>query len=247
MILSFFRKKKKENQRGPKLRVDLHSHLIPGIDDGSQSVEESLALLQGLEALGYEKLIMTPHIMSDSYPNSAKTILNGLEILKKEAQNNGISLALDAGAEYYLDECFFDEMQKDDIMAVGGRYVLFESSYISKPLQIEEMIFAIGEAGYEPMMAHPERYRYIKNPEKEYRRFKELGVHFQVNINSFGGHYGKQAEGLANFLNEAGMIDFLGSDVHHRKQVDTLSELFYSDVYHNVFENNTIKNDTLLQ
>ena len=247
MIFPFFKKRKKEKKRGPKLRVDLHSHLIPGIDDGSQSIEESLALLQGLEALGYEKLIITPHIMSDSYPNSAKTILYGLDRLRKEAKNNGIALMLDAAAEYYLDEHFFDEMRSNDIMAIANRYVLFESSYISKPLQIEEMIFAIGEAGYEPMMAHPERYRYVKNPEKEYRRFKELGVKFQVNINSFGGHYGKQAETLANFLNEAGMIDFLGSDVHHRKQVDTLSELFYSDVYHTIFKNNTIKNDTLLQ
>ncbi len=246
MLFPFFKRRKKEKRRGPKLRVDLHSHLIPGIDDGSQSMEESLSLLRGLEALGYEKLVITPHIMSDSYPNSAKTILSGLATLKEEAKENGISLQLEAGAEYYLDECFFEEMRKDEIMAIGNRYVLFESSYISKPLQIEEMIFAIGEAGYEPMMAHPERYRYIKNPEKEYRRFKELGVQFQVNINSFGGHYGKQAEALVNFLNEAGMIDFLGSDVHHKKQLDTLSELFYSEVYHKIFENNTIKNDMLL-
>ena len=246
MFFPFFRKKKKEKRRGPILSVDVHSHLIPNIDDGSQSMEESLSLLEGFEAIGYEKLIITPHIMSDSYPNSAETILNGLEELQKEAKNKGIALVLEAGAEYYLDEHFFEEMQQEKIMSIANRYVLFESSYISKPLQIEEMIFAIGEAGYEPMMAHPERYRYIRDPEKEYRRFKDLGVHFQVNINSFGGHYGKQAEGLANFLNEAGMIDFLGSDVHHRKQIDTLSELFYSEVYHKVFENNSIKNDRLL-
>jgi len=246
MFFPFFRKKKREKRRGPILSVDVHSHLIPNIDDGSQSMEESLALLQGFEELGYEKLIITPHIMSDSYPNSATTILNGLDALRQEAKKNGITLQLEAGAEYYLDEYFFEEMKQEKIMSIANRYVLFESSYISKPLQIEEMIFAIGEAGYEPMMAHPERYRYIHDPEKEYRRFKDLGVHFQVNINSFGGHYGKQAEVLANFLNEAGMIDFLGSDVHHRKQVNTLSTLFYSDIYHNVFENNSIKNDRLL-
>ncbi len=246
MFFPFFKKKKKEKRRGPILSVDVHSHLIPNIDDGSRSLEESLVLLHGFEALGYEKLIITPHIMSDSYPNSATTILNGLDALRQEAEKNGIALVLEAGAEYYLDEHFFEEMQQEKVMSIANRYVLFESSYISKPLQIEEMIFAIGEAGYEPMMAHPERYRYIRDPEKEYRRFKDLGVHFQVNINSFGGHYGKQAEGLANFLSEAGMIDFLGSDVHHRKQIDTLSELFYSDVYHKVCENNNIKNGRLL-
>ena len=245
MIFSFFKKGKKKSRRGPQLRVDIHSHLIPGIDDGSQSMEESLKLLRGLEALGYEKVITTPHIMSDSYPNSAESILTGLEALRSAAAKEGIALHIEAGAEYYLDEHFYDEMKKEQILTIAGKYVLFESSYISKPLQIEEMIFAIGEAGYEPMMAHPERYRYIREPEKEYRRFKELGVHFQVNLNSFGGHYGKSAKYLANYLSEAGMIDFLGSDVHHQKHVDTLWEIFHSEAYCKIFKHNTIKNDIL--
>lgn len=246
MIFPFFKKKKKEIQRGPRLHVDIHSHLIPAIDDGSQSMEESLILLKGLEALGYEKLITTPHIMSDSYRNSAETIVPGLEALRSAAQKEGINLQIEAGAEYYLDDAFYDKLETTPIMSIAGEYILFESSYISKPLQMEEMIFAIGEAGYKPMLAHPERYRYIKDPQKEYRRFKELGVFFQVNLNSFGGHYGKGAQGLAHYLNKAGLIDFLGSDTHHKKQVDSLEAIFYSDVYHDIFKHNTIKNDDLI-
>jgi len=247
MIFSFFRKKEKGvKKRGPHLKVDLHSHLIPKIDDGSQSIEESLILLKGLETLGYKKLITTPHIMSDSYKNSTENIGYGLEKLRTLIKNENIALEIDAAAEYYLDDAFFNELKKPNIMSVSGKYILFESSYISKPLQMEEMIFAIGEAGYQPILAHPERYRYIRDPEKEYARFKELGVLFQVNLNSFVGYYGKNAALLANYLNKAGMIDFLGSDTHHKKHIDSLSEVFCSDVYHSIFKYNTIKNDTLL-
>ncbi len=247
MFFSLFRKRDKRTlSRGPKLRVDLHSHLIPGIDDGSQSMEESLKLLKGLEVLGYEKVITTPHIMSDCYKNDAGIILDGLQKLREAAVSEGISLQIDAAAEYYLDEHFFDEMQKEKIMSIGERYVLFESSYVFKPLQMEEMIFAIGQAGYTPLLAHPERYRYIKDPQNEYRRFKDLGVLFQVNLNSFGGHYGQHAKMMANFLSEAGMIDFLGSDTHHLKHVKSLSDIYTLPEYHKIFEKNTIMNDSLI-
>jgi tyrosine-protein phosphatase YwqE len=108
------------------------------------------------------------------------------------------------------------------------------------------MIFAIGKAGYQPLLAHPERYRYIKNPKKEYGRWKDLGVFFQVNINSFDGHYGKHARELALFLSESGMIDYLGSDVHYRKQVKNLNKIFYLDEYKRIFQKNNIRNNELL-
>ncbi len=245
MIFSFF-KKRKENTRGPVLKVDLHSHLIPGIDDGSGSMEESLNLLKGMEALGYEKVITTPHIMFDAYKNTPKIINDGLNSLREAAKSEGINVEIEAAAEYYLDEGFYDHLQSAEVMSIKGKYLLFETSYVSKPLQLEEMIFEIGTTGYIPLMAHPERCRYIKDPLKEYTRLKDLGVMFQVNLNSFGGHYGKSAKHLADFLSKEGMIDFLGSDVHHKKQVETLSGVFQSDVYSEVFKNNTIRNDELV-
>jgi len=245
-MFSLFKKKAKPRSRGPRLKVDIHSHLIPGIDDGSQSMEESLTLLHGLETLGYEKVITTPHIMSDSYRNTAKGITAGLHKLRREARREGIKIDIDAGAEYYLDDAFYKELQKPDVMHIAGEYILFESSYFAKPMQMEEMIFAIGAAGYTPLLAHPERYRYIKDPDKEYKRLKDLGVLFQINLNSFGGHYGKSAKMLANYLNSAGMIDFLGSDTHHKKHVDSLGEIFYMDVYSDIFKRNSIKNNILL-
>lgn len=245
MIFPFF--KKREKKRGESLlKIDLHSHLIPSIDDGSQSMEESLTLLKGMEDLGYKKVITTPHIMSDTYKNTPQIINSGLYALRKAATAVGIQIEIEAAAEYYLDDGLSDLLEKGDILSVGGEYLLFETSYFSRPIQMEEMIFEIGTAGYKPLMAHPERCRYIRDPQKEYGRLKELGVMFQVNLNSFGGHYGKSAKNLADFLSKEGMIDFLGSDVHHKKQVETLSEIFISDVYADIFKQNTILNDTLI-
>ena len=245
MIFPFFGKKK-EKQKGPVLKVDIHSHLIPGIDDGSQSMEESMELLRGMEALGYEKVITTPHIMFDTYKNTPKSIKEGLASLKEAMHSEGIEIGIEVAAEYYLDEGFYDHLHSSEVMSIKGKYLLFETSYVSKPLQLEEMIFEIGAAGYIPMMAHPERYRYIRDPAKEFKRLKDLGVHFQVNLNSFGGHYGQGAKSHADFLSKEGLIDFLGSDVHHTKHVDTLAKVFQSDVYRSIFANNTIRNAELV-
>ena len=244
MIFPFF-KKQKEKKRGPVLKVDLHSHFIPGIDDGSQSMAESLLLLRRMEALGYEKVITTPHIMVDVYRNTPKIIKDGLVSLREAAKEEGIQLKIEAAAEYYLDEGFYDHLHSGEVMSIKNKYLLFETSYASKPLQLEEMIFEILATGYIPIMAHPERYRYIKDPIKEYSRFKELGVLFQLDLNSLGGHYGKDAKKKAEILSEKGMIDFLGSDVHHPKQTQFLGDVFKSEEYANVWENNTILNHTL--
>ncbi len=247
MIFSFFKKKEQTEKKtdAPRLKVDLHSHLIPGIDDGSQSMEESLILLQGMEALGYEKIITTPHIMADAYRNTPEIINEGLSALREAAVKEGLSMEIEAAAEYYLDDGFEDLLNKGQMMTLKGEYLLFETSYFAKPIQLEEMIFAITSSGYKPLMAHPERYRYVRDPLKEYSRFKELGVLFQVNLNSFGGHYGKDAKQKADFLAKEGMIDFLGSDVHHKKQVETLNGVFQSDAYRKLYQNNTIRNEEL--
>ncbi len=243
-MFSFFKKEKKQQGKS-RLKVDLHSHLIPGIDDGSQSMEESLHLLRGMEALGYKKVITTPHIMMDAYGNTPKSITAGLNTLRKTAKKEGICLEIEAAAEYYLDDGFCDLLKKGDMLTLKGNYLLFETSYMAKPIQLEEMIFEILATGYTPLLAHPERYRYVKDPQKEYGRFKELGVYFQVNLNSFGGHYGKEAKKHAQFLSSHGMIDFLGSDVHHKKQVETLGNVFLLDAYSDIFKHNTILNDTV--
>ena len=245
MIFSFFkRKKEKREEDVPQILTDIHSHLIPGIDDGARDMDESLMLLRKMKSLGYQKVITTPHIMFDGYKNTPKNILEGLEALRLAAREEHIDIEIDAAAEYYLDDGFYDKLSAEEILSVGD-YLLVETSYVSKPLQFDEMIFEIQAAGFKPLLAHPERYRYIKDPEKEYKAMREKGIYFQVNINSFSGHYGREAKSKADFLNEARMIDFLGSDIHRMKQAEILGEVRKSDTLRSVLKNNIILNDTL--
>jgi tyrosine-protein phosphatase YwqE len=238
--------KKAEKSDAPVLKTDLHSHLIPGIDDGSQSMEESLAILRAMADLGYKKVITTPHVMVDAYRNSTDTILNGLVLLKEAAASEGIDIELDAAAEYYMDEEFVRRLDANDILTIGDEgYLLFETSYVSKPMNFEEVVFEIGAKGYKPLFAHPERYRYITEPEKMFGRMKEMGVFFQLDINSLGGHYGRQAKKHAELLIEWGMVDFLGTDTHHKKQVAYLAEVFKGKSYRELWEKNEIKNALL--
>ena len=226
-------------------RTDLHSHLIPRIDDGAQSVKESLDLLQRLEKIGYRRCVITPHIMSDSYRNSSESILSGLDNLRKYAETFGVQIELYAGAEYYLDEEMLRRLKTKDILSVGSGYLLFETSYYASPLNLEQTIYEIAASGYRPLMAHPERYRYVRDPEEFYGRLREQGVSFQVNINSFGGHYGSDARRKARWLSDKGWIDFLGSDLHHRRQADFLLETVNSGFLDSVMKRNNILNDQL--
>ena len=230
----------------PILKVDIHSHLIPNIDDGSKSLDESLILLEGMQNLGYEKVITTPHIMFDSYKNTPNIINSRLNTLRKVSLDEGLNIQIEASAEYYIDEGFENIINNREFLPIQNKYILLETSYISKPMQLEETIFAITTLGYIPILAHPERYMYIKNLSLEYTRLKELGVLFQIDLNSLIGYYGKSAKSKVEFLSNNGMIDFLGSDVHNVKQLKLLSKVFQSKVYRSIFDKNNIMNNALL-
>ncbi len=244
MIGSLFSRKKQEPILS-SLEIDLHSHLIPSIDDGSKSLEESLEILRAMSALGYKKVITTPHVMADAYQNSTQTILEGLQLLQEGVVQAGIEMEIKAAAEYYLDEELYARLDQGDILTIEDEYLLFETSYFSKPLNFEEIVFEMQAKGYKALLAHPERYRYIQDPRYEFGQMKELGIYFQLDINSLGGYYGKEAKKNALLLSEWGMIDFLGSDVHHRKQVDFLKKVFVDPNYLKLLKSNKILNDTL--
>ncbi|HIM93920.1 MAG TPA: hypothetical protein EYM49_02625, partial [Campylobacterales bacterium] len=177
--------------------VDLHSHLIPGIDDGAKDLETSLLLIKELKALGYKKLITTPHI-SDMFPNSSRTILEGYRILKEELSKQNIQIELEIGAEYYADEQFEILLESNDILSFGKeRYLLFELSYFTPPQDIDNLIYDIKLKGYTPVLAHPERYLYWHLDFNKYRELKEMGTLFQINLNSTVGYYNKDIQHIA--------------------------------------------------
>ncbi len=245
-MFSFFKKKKKQSFID-EVQVDMHSHLLPSIDDGAKDVEHSLELIRKISSLGYQKLIITPHIMQDSYPNTQEIIYDKLQKMQTVLHENEIEIVIEAAAEHYLDEAFLENLEEDRVLPLAKEYLLFETSYISKPLNLEELIYEISVKGHKPIFAHPERYRYIKDLESEYKALKDLGVYFQVNINSLNGYYGKEAQKKAQFLLEKGYIDFLGSDTHHHRHLENLEKvLFDMDLWHKIKARNKILNKTLL-
>jgi len=246
-MFSFFGGKKLSKQEViDRLVVDLHSHIIPGIDDGAETLEQSIELIKELKNIGYKKLIMTPHIMVDVYRNSEDDVAKRLENLKYEVAKRGIDIELEASAEYYLDEGFLEHLDVPPTL-IGGKYLLFETSYMAKPINLEDLIFEITSRGYIPILAHPERYRYIQDLKREYQKIKDLGVLFQLDINSIGGFYGKDAKKKALYLIELGIIDFVGSDTHNMIHIKNLNRTLEKEgkVLFELFNKNRILNNTL--
>lgn len=227
------------------LGVDLHSHLIPGIDDGSKTLEESIQLITELNKLGFHKIITTPHIMSDYYRNTPDIILRGRDTIREELQKQNINIEFEAAAEYYYDEYFLDLLKEKKILTINNEYLLFELSYLTKPTGIKELIFEIQLKGYKPLLAHPERYPFLRLD--EYQALKEAGCLFQMNILSATGHYGTHAKTNAELLIENQMVDFLATDLHHFQHIRLIRKnAMHTEKLLQLVTFNDLKNKTLL-
>jgi tyrosine-protein phosphatase YwqE len=201
------------------LKTDMHSHLLPGIDDGATDTADAVALKKGLEALGYRQFITTPHIMWDMYKNTPQTIGSALEQLKQEPGQENIR----AAAEYFMDE-HLDELIETDqpLLTLSGKKVLVEFSFVSAPINLKEILFNLQIKGYQPVLAHPERYVFYAGNKAIYDELRTLGCLFQINLLSLTGYYGKLSQDLAHYLISRKYIDFLGSDLHHTRHLESL-------------------------
>lgn len=206
------------------LGCDMHSHLVPGIDDGSQSVEDSLLLIRGFQQSGYTKLITTPHVQLEFYDNTREKLRAHFARLQRVMTELGITLELQVAAEYYLDNMFLSSVLPDGLLSFGDKYVLVEVSMAGWPRNFSDMIFAIQSMGYKPILAHPERYLYEENP-NTYLELKARGVCMQMNLLSVMGYYGKTVKGLAEKLMDHKVYDFCGSDVHHQRHMAQITRL----------------------
>jgi tyrosine-protein phosphatase YwqE len=226
--------------------VDIHSHLIPFIDDGAKNMERSIKLVLSLKKMGYKKIITTPHV-SDMFPNSSKKILEGYNLLKEELRLRSIKIELEVAAEYYLDENFERLLAKKDILTFGeNNYLLFELSYFTRPSDLDSLIQDIKLAGYIPVLAHPERYEYFHHSIDEYIHLKSLGVLFQINLISMVNYYSVEIGTMVQKIIQHGLVDFVGSDTHHRNHIEALSEVFSSSLYKKLFKKNIILNNSLI-
>ncbi|CAG0985417.1 MAG: capsular biosynthesis protein [Bacteroidetes bacterium] len=223
---------KKEKVTLELLCCDMHSHLIPGIDDGAKDLEQSIEMIRAFKELGYKKIITTPHIMSDYYKNTPDIILNGLEKVKNELAKNHIEIEIEAAAEYYLDENFEEKIKTKKLLSFGKNYVLFELSMFSEPPHLANVIFELQVAGYTPVLAHPERYPYWHKNIDQYDELRSKGVLLQLNLLSLTGAYSAEVKKTAQKLIDFRKIDFCGSDAHSKFHLQLLSENLHLPYFH---------------
>lgn len=216
----------RSNKLEPFLHTDIHSHLLPAIDDGSKSYEESITLLKRFISLGYKKVITTPHIMSDFYRNTPEIIQSKLQKLREKIRENKLEIQVEAAAEYYMDDWFIRQVnKKEPLLTFDDRYLLFETSFMSKPKQFFEVIFKLQTQGYKPVMAHPERYTYLQGNFDLAEKIHSKQILLQINLNSLDGYYGKSAQKLAEKLIDKGMVSFAGSDCHGERHMACLEKV----------------------
>ncbi len=241
----FHRKKLNEPVNLERLGADMHSHLIPGIDDGSPDMKTSVSLVKEMRDLGYKKLITTPHISSDIYKNNTEIIQDGLKKLKQQLAEEDIDMNIEATAEYLLDDGFEKLMEDDQLQTFGNNYVLVELPYFHVPPNIYELTFEMQIKGYRIMLAHPERYLYWHNDFKKFEELKNRGIYFQLNMISLTGHYSGEVKKLAERMIDEGMIDFLGSDLHNHHYLQILKKTRYEPYLLKVIESGKILNPSL--
>lgn len=227
------------------IEVDIHSHLIPGIDDGAADLEIALELVRKMSDMGYKKLITTPHVYIEYYPNSPESILPGLEALKTAVEVEKIPIEIHAAAEYFMDEHFEELLEQKALLTLKDNYVLVEMSFFGPPPELENYLFQMQIKGYKPILAHPERYLYYKGNMEKYQRIKDLGCLLQLNILSLTGYYDRAVQQNARELIKEGLIDLLGTDLHHDTHADKLALALKDRKIAKLLEEYEFKNKTL--
>ena len=244
-MFSIFKRKVYPRTDLSAIGCDMHSHLLPDIDDGSPNVETSFKLIQGLKDLGYRKLITTPHVMYDLYRNDAETIAAAYETLKVDSQ---LTSGLHTAAEYYLDDYFDDFLNNNTpLLTIKDNWVLVEFSFVTVPVNLKQTLFNLQIGGYQPVLAHPERYLYFAEDKRKYDELHDAGYFFQLNLLSLTGYYGKGPQELAEYLVKKNFIDLLGTDLHHDRHLRALqSSGPLNDQVKFLMDTGNILNPTLL-
>jgi tyrosine-protein phosphatase YwqE len=223
-MLTFFRSKPILKDLIPEYHIDIHSHLLPGIDDGARTFGDTLRLTQALQDIGISEFITTPHIIQHVWDNTHEQILDKKTTTVLELKKNNITVPFKAAAEYLMDDQFVQLFQSNNLLTLKENYVLVEMSYINPPIQLYSILFDLQVAGYIPVLAHPERYLFYHNNFNEYHKLKRAGCLFQLNLLSVVGYYGTAITKIAEQLLQKGMYTYVGSDVHHDNHINAFKQ-----------------------
>ncbi|WP_419700105.1 tyrosine-protein phosphatase [Mucilaginibacter sp. NFX135] len=248
-MFGLFKKKPEKEKRHTNfnydlIMVDMHSHVLPGIDDGAKTPEDSIVLVRKMMELGIKKIIATPHIMVDFYRNTPETINNALHILKTELAKENIDIPVEAAAEHYFDETFETRVEEHRLLTMGDNYALFEFSFINKPPNAISVIQKMNDRGYKPILAHPERYPYMDL--EQFKNLHDWGCNFQLNTISLTGYYGRESKKLAESLIDNELIDFISSDMHHPKHAAALKDALHTTYIEKLLFDYPLKNTLLM-
>ena len=245
-MFSFF--KRNDNNFEPvnfdSIACDMHSHLIPAIDDGSPDLETSVQIIKNLQSLGFKKIVTTPHIMCDFYRNTPEIILDGLKDLQDELKRQSVEIKISAAAEYYIDYDFEAKVDSGEkFLTIGDNQLLIETSFISSPPNFGDTIFKLQLAGYRIILAHPERYSFMTF--EDLKNYKTRSLCLQINLLSLLGFYGQPAKQMAEKLIENNMVDYVGTDCHNLHQSSLYSKCFTNKHWHMLVNSGTLKNQML--
>lgn len=246
MILEFLHLKKKAPQNFSFLGTDMHSHLLPGIDDGAPDMETALQLIRAMKKLGYRKLITTPHILKGIHSNTPEIIRAKLQEVKKALEEVQVDIELEAAAEYMVDD-YFDQLLEDNenLLTIGKDKVLIETSTVSTPENFESVIFKLITKGYKPILAHPERYLYLAAYPEKVNDLKMRGCEFQLNLLSLTGYYGQNVKDFATWLLKNKLIDYIGSDIHHENHLHRIHTFLEKGIFATLLKQSNFQNSTL--
>jgi protein-tyrosine phosphatase len=227
--------------------VDMHSHILPGIDDGSPDVETSMLLVRGLYDMGIRTCIATPHIIGDLYPNTDETIEPALAKLQQACKDAALPMQISAAAEYMLDDYFMEQLQQQKpLRTLHNNLLLTELPYTSEPSNLQEMLFQIITGGYQPVLAHPERYFYLHNNYEGYKWLSDLGFILQVNLLSLTGYYGKNVARAARYILDEGLAGLVGTDLHHGRHLSALQSSENQKLLNKHVKDSSLKNNELI-
>ena len=220
-MFSFLKSKPSLAALIPNNYVDIHSHILPGIDDGAKNLKDSQFLMESMIDFGFKKSITSPHTMANVYNNTIETINEAKKTVDSELTDLAKKLDLKAASEYFIDENFIENFKSNPLLTIKDNYVLVEMSFLNPPIQLHEYLFELQLAGYQPILAHPERYTFYHSNFKEFEKLKKMGLKFQMNLLSSVGYYGLDVANTSDKLLKAGFIDFVGSDIHHKQHIDS--------------------------
>jgi tyrosine-protein phosphatase YwqE len=244
-MFKWFSKKEKELEAidFSILKTDIHSHFIPGIDDGSPDMETTISLIKEMKELGFQRIITSPHVMSDFYQNSSETILSGVDAVRKELKEKEIDMGFDAIAEYYIDYDFEQKIGKEQFLTFGDKYLLVELSFMEAPKNLFDIIFKLQLEGYKVVLAHPERYAYYD--EKDYEELVARGIFLQINLLSLIGYYSPKIKKKTEQLIAKNQVSFVGTDCHNMQHAELYKKCQTKKAWHDLINSDKLLNKTL--